>query len=786
MRLAAVIIVNHFLIDTPSIINFGGQFIYHFEMKKTKVQLYRIHNEKYIDNFFGNQITNLSAIVGANGVGKTSVMRILNKIKDDTKAIFIYEDEASKVKIENRTGNINEHGFFTTKSQFKVFFEKEELVGIKDANIPSLYYSPIVDFDLISIESPISQTEHFKQGLEDFHLDTVERNVLFMSDDIINELTKVYHDIPFYNKLNIRPKQHYKRDLRKVYGGFEVKGDVESAQEKYLDELWAAYGIATKDKDQYIHDSTDFFRDLEINIFSFLIIDGTAMMTTFNGGFELSLTEIHSKATFEEKLKHTFFRKIFHIDKYIGQELKLDFKDDYHMLLFISQESNFDQEIKRKEAVVMRIITDAEPAVRSSNPKKSIKAFINLISDIKKELVGSEFQYINENLNKVIDSLPKIRQKDLPKRLILILENLRINIPKSFDIIYRNRYEIIDQLKDAALRNIRLFDGIHRLYLALEKLNSKSGIKIIDGILTLNLSEIDNNDFKLVIKNYRTVLSEFHSNSVIGRVQLLEFFPDKRFSFGEKSLLSFFGSMFEFTLNKHYHQRRKKNYLLLLDETDLGYHPLWKKKFISALVKVLPVIFSRLEYDIENEGQIEVGNNPFVQIVLTTHDALTLSDVPNSHITYLNKSEERTLILNQRERPENSFGANITDLLADSFFVGNGLLGDFALDKITETIQWLNFKKLELDIKENSEIEDNIELVNLKKKELSNLKDKIGNNSKIYHEQIINIVDEPVMKTKLMEMYSEVFGENEKHAEIELKRLANKLGYTIFPNTDNK
>lgn len=743
MRLTALIILDHFLIETPSILNFGGPFTYEFELNKSKIELLRFEQTHYIPDFFGERIASLSAIVGANGAGKTSIMRVLNKWNDDTKAIFIYEDEGAEIKILNRTGVINEHGNFTQKSQFKVLFDGKELDGNVSIDIPSLYYSPIADFDLVNVQSPISQTKHFKLGLEDFHLDSVERNVLFMSDNIIEDLKTVYSDLPSYDKLNIRPKPHYKRDLRKLYGGFKVKGDVESAQEKLLDELWEAYDISTKDKEQYIHDSTDFFRDLEINIFSHLIVDGTAMVTDFNGEFEMSIKEIHSKPTFEQKLMHTFFRKVSHIDKYIGQELKAAFKGDYHMLLFEFEESNFDQEIKRIEAVVTQIIKAAATAVQSSNPKKSTEGFFKLIDDLRKELVGFEFQGIIDNINKFVENLDVQIERDLGEglsRIKKIFNTLRINIPKTFDKIYSSRFEIIDQLMDAAKRSIRLFAGISRLHLALEEIETRPGVKITDGILSLNLLQIDYNDFNLIINRYRTVLSEFHSNSVIGRVQLLEFYPNKRFSFGEKSLLSFFSSLYEFTLNKYYHERRKKNYLLLLDETDLGYHPLWKRKFISALVKVLPILFSRLEYDSEGvSGKKVVKNNPNIQIIISTHDPLTLSDIPNDNITYLNKVTDKTVILKQEEKPKLSFGANITELLADSFFVEDGLIGDFAKGKIQETIKWLNNVERDLVRKE-------------------------------YYKKIILIIDEPIVQRKLSEMYDEVFKD-----DIELDVINNQI-----------
>ena len=58
-------------------------------------------------------------------------------------------------------------------------------------------------------------------------------------------------------------------------------------------------------------------------------------------------------------------------------------------------------------------------------------------------------------------------------------------------------------------------------------------------------------------------------------------------------------------------------------------------------------------------------------------------------IVYLKKEGDKTTVLEGKDRPQKSFGANIHDLLADSFFIGDGLIGDFAKEKINETIEEL-------------------------------------------------------------------------------------------------
>ena len=123
---------------------------------------------------------------------------------------------------------------------------------------------------------------------------------------------------------------------------------------------------------------------------------------------------------------------------------------------------------------------------------------------------------------------------------------------------------------------------------------------------------------------------------------------------------------------------------------------------------------------------------PTLQIIFTTHDALTLSDLPNDKISYLKRLEDNSIKVFHQEdsnRPSKSFGANITDLLADSFFVDDGLIGDFAKEKIQETIKWLN------DINRDA-------------------------SKKWYYESVIKIIDEPIVQRKLSEMYDEIFNED--------------------------
>ena len=157
--------------------------------------------------------------------------------------------------------------------------------------------------------------------------------------------------------------------------------------------------------------------------------------------------------------------------------------------------------------------------------------------------------------------------------------------------------------------------------------------------------------------------------------------------------------------------------------------------FINTLIKMLPKIFIGMR----------------IQIIFTTHDPLTLSDIPNNNIVYLKKENNKTIILDNENKPKKSFGANITDLLADSFFIDNGLMGDFAMARINDTIDWINDKNRDLATKE-------------------------------YYGKLIDIIDEPLVRYKIREMYFEKFPEEEMDRENQLKKLkemADKLGCVI-------
>ncbi|MEZ7515342.1 hypothetical protein [Flavobacterium frigidarium] len=182
------------------------------------------------------------------------------------------------------------------------------------------------------------------------------------------------------------------------------------------------------------------------------------------------------------------------------------------------------------------------------------------------------------------------------------------------------------------------------------------------------------------------------------------------------------------------------NINIILEEIELYFHPEMQRTFIK--------------YFLDSIGRLELANIRSINICFITHSPFILSDIPSSNIMFLKVENGKAI---QEQRKKNTFGANIHSLLMDNFFFNsNTYIGEFAHFKINETIQWLN------EINNEKANKRNFELLLKEKK---------------YYKNLIEIIDERIIKTKLLEMYFEVFGneESEKDIEFEIQRLQDKL-----------
>lgn len=115
----------------------------------------------------------------------------------------------------------------------------------------------------------------------------------------------------------------------------------------------------------------------------------------------------------------------------------------------------------------------------------------------------------------------------------------------------------------------------------------------------------------------------------------------------------------------------KRDNLFLVDEIGLYLHPEWQRTIISDLMKELHDTF--------------VENNKKVQIILSTHSPIILSDIPVENTVYL-YSDNTGYHVRERNEVQQTFGKEIYLLYKDAFFLDN-TMGEYSTKKINNFLK---------------------------------------------------------------------------------------------------
>lgn len=166
---------------------------------------------------------------------------------------------------------------------------------------------------------------------------------------------------------------------------------------------------------------------------------------------------------------------------------------------------------------------------------------------------------------------------------------------------------------------------------------------------------------------------------------------------------------------------------IIFDEVELYFHPDMQRTFIDYLLKYI--------------GFLPVEQLRGLNIIFITHSPFILSDIPACNIMFLGT----------RRAHWNTFGANIHDMLADSFFLHDGVMGEFGKNTILSLSDFLSGKKPQGDFiwtRENAL-------------------------------DVIKLVGEPLIKQRLEMLYFKRFSPEDRKTrmealKLELNRLENE------------
>lgn len=414
--------------------------------------------------------------------------------------------------------------------------------------------------------------------------------------------------------------------------------------------------------------------------------------------------------------------------------------------------------LERKDSELIDYIFLKSKDYNSSKPHKALFSDLDKITILNTYEGGrqQEINVPNHTLKEKVKEMYDFARKVLRWHITQYIYNNNPTSPHHFDVFIGS---VVDSLAEALYSIYRDFDTVDVSFncsdndlitlnpeeTLVEFLNNQNVFDkkaVVDFIQEVRQS-IDSADDKNDEREWTTKVSDktleliekqkaFKNAIRIGerRVKLSNIidFDWRDMSSGEKAYMNLF-SRFNYARElildsldgTTYHNKAQLPNIIyiLIDEGEIGFHLQWQKEYISKLHNVLPEILKFEGHDVK------------LQIIFTTHSPISLSDMPNDRVIYLKDGK----VLKDRRK---TFGANISDLFADSFFFQGGLIGDFAKSKINKTIDWLR------NSKDPSDSE--------------------------YHKNVIANIDELTIQRKLAEMYSDKMKDN-MAKEIERERI---------------
>lgn len=255
--------------------------------------------------------------------------------------------------------------------------------------------------------------------------------------------------------------------------------------------------------------------------------------------------------------------------------------------------------------------------------------------------------------------------------------------------------------------------------------NSRNENKINKSRYVFEFIEIINNG----IKNKTIIVNEYLKFIVIPVVfatknklinlldvyfkelkQITDFltFKWRNLSSGEQSLFTLYSRFYSLS-DSQVINKLKSDVIVLIDEGDVYMHPKWQKEFLNDIITIIPKMLNRN-----------------IQFILTSNTPFLASDLPKSNIVFIEKNNEMMKVHKNKNNFNETFGSNIYSLFADSFYMDNGLIGEFAKEKINDVIEIL--------------VDDDLSKV------LEN---------EVYIRNIINVIGEPIVKRKLTNLLND-------------------------------
>lgn len=431
---------------------------------------------------------------------------------------------------------------------------------------------------------------------------------------------------------------------------------------------------------------------------------------------------------------------------------------------------------KEKSKRVLYEITDP-----GSKLKRKLKKRLSDLSKIEKNEI---LKKINDKFSFNYEGGKSIREKEATDYLIGKLISIAVTYEK---FIIGNYYSIDEENFNMELIDdyihLILAEDSHITFKVKQTLNFLKYPYLPYGPNTFNFEDLSKKINKIIHneKGIKPKIEEFVPPPIFNIDILMAPLADsekesefknliefKTLSSGEKQVIYSINSVLYHLINidsvKLHNLGVKYKFVnIILEEVELYFHPEMQRCFLKNLL--------------DGIRSLRLDNIKGINMCFVTHSPFILSDIPDANVLFLEIVDKVSQLANRKEK---TFGANIHDLLADGFFMYNGFCGAFAAQKITETINFLEYHQksnrfklkygnLDMDFQNKVGMEND-------DKELKELYKTFTEKKKGEHLKLIKAIGESVLSVKLFEMYDETFKSSRKAMiRSEIARLKKQL-----------
>ena len=632
MELIGLIVKKYNNISWNEPIIFNSSYTIEWENQHLKVNKI----EDSVSNFYGDSISNITAIVGNNGVGKTTILDLIGCTKEERKY----------------------HAF--DSSYCLIFWDSSVLLEMFNFDIES-----------IEINSHIEQINKLKYtGI--YKSGTVEDG----------QIDNMYY---FQSSKVLRGYEDYNGLIKRRYGNSK-QFSLKDAKSKF-----DAYELLVEKR--FISNSSNYKWEIRINTFEKTLDDLTdycfRKVLPLDWNSEYDFKQFISEFLFKDSIYHTNDREhnlYFEIFLYLGDTIK----ELVELYDFAKQRNynNIDEALKDEEFQkrFKRLSIEFKRFVVFNRFGFIFKGFFGIVSfeEFLEKGLALSFNEL-QILNVLADTYMYIRDLYFPNYNKVSNAD---DIVANWEILFEDITIFFTQLldKDFVREDDGEFVGEHLSYdkcrdLGVEPSNDiieyinftarflrefyqiNDNLKSIDAQSCIVKIDFEDQSVKDFIDELRTTIdiTERRKIDLINERGETNWFQVREVtSKGEKNLLD----LVALVKTRSF----EGNNIILVDEIEEGLHLEWSRRLINFLI-----------------NEFNKVSNSKIQFIFTTHSPFMLSDIKNGNVICLVKDEDDVRV----ELMRNTFAKNIQEIMHDDMFIKD-IYGEFAISKINKIIKELD------------------------------------------------------------------------------------------------